>query len=179
MGAYMGSDIEKGVVFSVLCKERSGEIIRRARYLRDHLDDAVYVYHRLRGLPSMFSATPLESLQPIRKAFEQGWQILAIDDVGLVAVGTDMVEEYIDVHITFWDRVLRGREDLARVAIGWALDVTEAQGVYTAIPSSSKATIAFAKRVGFEVTAWLNNLARDKNGEVDDCIVMEYVGIDG
>ena len=171
MGVYT-SDVS--VVLKVECEERDGVVTRTARLLTPAMDDVIAVYNNLRGLPSMFSATPMRTLRPIVDAMDAGWEILLVDNVGLLAFGTTIIEGHIDVHVTFWDRILRGREQLAREAIDWAMTSSGALGVYTGIPSSSKATIAFAKRVGFQVAGWMLGGAIDSKGQVDDSVVLRY-----
>ena len=173
----MGVSIRSNeIVFEVLCKEKSGDILRRARPLSRGVDECVHVLRRLRGLPSMFSAVPMTTFRPIWDALDSGWEVLVVDDVGLMAVGSTPISGHIDVHITFWDRVLRGREDLARAGILWAMLKSGETGAYTAVPSSAKTTIAFAKRVGFEVSGWMLDGAIDRWGRVDDSVVLTYRG---
>lgn len=84
--------------------------------------------------------------------YKDGVRIFLVDRVGILIQGPTRWEGLPDVHIIFWDKVLRGREEMcARMA---RLGAREAgvPGVWTAIPQSARATLAFARRVGFELS---------------------------
>lgn len=78
-------------------------------------------------------------------------RIFLVDDVGVIFQGPLSWRGNPDVHVMFWDKVLRGREDLARVMAIEIATQAGARGVFTAIPKSGRATIAFAQRVGFKI----------------------------
>lgn len=67
-----------------------------------------------------------------------------VDDVGLL-----IASEAGDVHIFFWDGRLRGREQLCRTMAGVVMNIFGKESIWTKIPSTERAVIAFAKRVGF------------------------------
>lgn len=172
------SVVSRQPIFRSLCDEKKGRVIRSVM-VYSQTDDPGYCYlmfvaHRLKWIPSMFSAVPTDQMQAIFDVLDKGWYLLPVDDVGVLGVGTTMIDNHVDVHVTFWDRVLRGRERLCRQACEWAIEQRQAEGAYTAIPASSHATIAFAKRVGFEVVGWNLRGARDRFGYVDDAVVMRY-----
>lgn len=159
-------------LFSVSCPERRGTRERTVRRVDLAVHDVLFIQNKLRGLPSMFSLVPMTDAKPIWRAIDAGWDFLAVDDVGLLGIGRTYHNALIDVHISFWDQVLRGREQLCRQAAEYARQLREAEGVYTAIPVSAKATIAFAKRVGFEVAEYFIGAAVDRRGEKDDAVTM-------
>lgn len=68
-----------------------------------------------------------------------------VDDVGLI-----IANKAGDVHIFFWDKRLRGRERLSKEMAKVIMDIFGRLDLFTEIPVSERAVIAFAKRVGFE-----------------------------
>jgi hypothetical protein len=78
-----------------------------------------------------------------------------IDDCGLV--GALPVHHSAHVHITFWDRRLRGRELVCKelaLAIQRSLRYNY---LWTIIPDSARIVLAFARRVGFVTAMQYNN----------------------
>jgi hypothetical protein len=99
-------------------------------------------------------------LQTVRNCFKYGKEveglldpkltILEVDDVGLTVLdGLGELDKGGRVHITFWDRKLRGRELLCkRVAERWLAEF-DLDFLYTSIPVGFRPVLAFCKRVGF------------------------------
>lgn len=70
-----------------------------------------------------------------------------VDDVGLL-----IATAAADVHVFFWDKRLRGREQLCRGMAQVFMGILGTEAVWTRIPESERVVIAFAKRIGFEET---------------------------
>ena len=90
-----------------------------------------------------------------------------VDDVGLIIAVRDKPHR-AQVHIVFWDRRLRGREVLCRGVADYAIHRWHLAYICTTIPETSRATLEFAKRVGFE------EVLRE-NGEVHLVYTTEVV----
>jgi len=60
-----------------------------------------------------------------------------------IVVGVDA-----EAHIFFWDRRLKGREEVVREMIGWVIQTLNLQRLSTYAPAYARATIRFIKRVG-------------------------------
>lgn len=124
------------------CDERRGYVVRHVleveatpmaeMYLRLHLDD----------MPS----SPMKDISHI---YSYGARLFLVDDVGMMLKGTIDFGGLVDVHIGFWDRVLRGREQMCRYMAELVAHDAGIRGVWTAMPPSARATLAFAKRIGF------------------------------
>lgn len=68
-----------------------------------------------------------------------------VDDVGLL-----IANKAGDCHIFFWDKRLRGREGLCKAMANVVMEIFDRDSVWTSIPDTERAVIAFAKRVGFK-----------------------------
>jgi hypothetical protein len=90
---------------------------------------------------------PLEEIASFCQPQRTTW---LVDDVGLVFADRDLPWR-ASVHIVFWDGRLRGRETLCRGLADYAIHRWDLSYICTNIPKTSRATLAFAKRVGFEV----------------------------
>lgn len=71
-----------------------------------------------------------------------------IGEVGMVSVWPFATSQ-AHIHVTFWDKRLRGREQLARDFAGHIMKQQGIAVLWTAVPFERPATIAWAKRVGF------------------------------
>ena len=89
---------------------------------------------------------PLETVAVYRQPERISW---LVDDVGLIFAVFDRLTR-ASVHICFWDRRLRGREVLCRGLADWLIHKFRLDYLCTAIPRTSRATLAFAERIGFE-----------------------------
>lgn len=67
-----------------------------------------------------------------------------VDDVGLM-----FATMAGDVHVFFWDKRLRGREDLAKTMMLVSMGIFGLPEAWTTIPETERAVLAFAKRIGF------------------------------
>lgn len=117
-------------------------IIRHARVMERSLSHIIEVCVKMQRVPNFLPTDNPISIfvNPFNLFFE-------VDDVGLVAV-CPFGNHEAHVHVTFWDRRLRGREAICRVLAEW---VVEQFGYHlqTVIPADRVTVIAFAKRVGF------------------------------
>jgi hypothetical protein len=126
-----------------VCRERYGTHLRHVREVEATLEIEEYLRERLPPNPS---ETPMKSLEHI---YSKGSRLFLVDDVGMMLAGVLELDEMRDVHICFWDRVLWGREFLCRSMAERVAREGELRGVWTAVPWTSRATLAFARRVGF------------------------------
>jgi len=123
------------------CQERDGLYIRHVNEVEP--SDALRKYLEERLPPA---ASPIKNLDHI---YSKGMRIFLVDDVGVLIKGVIEYDDMVDVHVGFWDKRLRGREAMCRtVAVQLAREESY-RGVWTALPHEARATIAFAKRVGF------------------------------
>lgn len=132
-----------------LCREDSQEIYREVRQLdtNDHILVTEVYLRQLQLFKDL--GRPLPPWQTLGLLYEPNRIYWVVDDVGLIFAIFD-TDHSANVHITFWDRRLRGREGLCRALAQLVLDRPGMCYLHTAIPKTSRATLAFAKRVGFE-----------------------------
>jgi hypothetical protein len=126
------------------CEERRGTRIRRVEEVRPSIELEEYLRHRLPR-----DRSPIKNLEMI---WSVGVRIFLVDDIGVMLKGP---LEYIglpDVHIAFWDKILNGREAMCRSMAQKIAEESHARGVFTAISKTGRATIAFARRVGFRIS---------------------------
>lgn len=67
-----------------------------------------------------------------------------VDDVGLL-----FASKAGDCHVFFWDKRLRGREGMCKSMAKIAMNILGRDDLWTQIPDTERAVIAFAKRMGF------------------------------
>lgn len=130
---------------SILCQEkRAGLVLRLVQEVEPSEAIAFYLRSSVEGL-KMTSRPFMDEKALLRR----GTRIFLVDNVGALIVGVSFRNHMPDVHIVFWDKVLRGREDLCRVMAALVADQLAVAGVWTAIPEIARATLAFADRIGF------------------------------
>lgn len=130
--------------FLFTCNEPEGTKIRYVRPLAPN--DIPRVYAQMRAsLNSRGRELPADiALHEFNRVDKLYW---TVDDVGLLIATLAG-----DVHIFFWDKRLRGREQLCRNMACVFMSIIQKDEVWTKIPEKERAVIAFAKRVGFKET---------------------------
>lgn len=140
-------------MFKVLCRERGGDVLREVRLMPRDLAHIMDLYAKLGQVVNFLSKT-----NPVGIFIDQRNTFFEVDDVGIIAVlpfGGDIMGCH--VHITFWDRILRGREGLCRTLAEWVTELRR-EPLFTAIPDQDRVVLAFAKRVGFTVWREADNV---------------------
>lgn len=125
------------------CKERRGTFERNVFEVEPSKPLREYLRLKLAPIPS-----PVKDLS---KLTEPGVRTILVDNVGVIIQGTTLLYGVPDVHIGFWDRILVGREQMCyHVGLMLARDAG-VDALWTAIPMEARATLAFARRVGFKI----------------------------
>jgi len=91
-----------------------------------------------------------------------------VDKIGILVVNGILPGKYGVAHITFWDRVLEGREQLCREVAQFVMACAGLQFLLTTIPQNRQRLLEFARSVGFvpvEFTESLVVLALMREGE--------------
>jgi hypothetical protein len=128
----------------VVCDEKHGVVVREVKPLVITPEKREWLAEKLRTVRNFLDDRGVDGL------CDDAWQVLEVDDVGLIML--DKLENglYARVHITFWDRRLRGRERLCRRVADYWIDKYDLVGVYTTIPHDAAMVKEFCKRVGFQ-----------------------------
>lgn len=132
-----------------MCVEPEGAIIRIVQSVVKTPELIWWLYDQVKGMPNFVTAHPEEfTHESMLWLFLPEVKIYLIDDVGVVVLRR-LTSVYADVHPTFWDRRLRGREELARQICHTILAEEQLDVLHTDIELASRVVMAFAKRVGF------------------------------
>jgi hypothetical protein len=129
--------------FVFTCNEPGGPVVRNVRTLA--ASDIPFVYAKMkesfaeRGRECIPWEDALYEFMRLDKLY---W---VVDDVGLI-----IANKAGDVHVFFWDKRLRGRESMCRAMVMVVCEFYDRDSVWTTIPITERAVIAFAKRVGFQ-----------------------------
>lgn len=135
----------KPILVSFICRERRGTAYRTVREVTATRE---VVWHLMEKLDPLTAPS-----KDLRLLDDPRIRILLIDDVGVIIQGPLLSwRGWPDVHIGFWDKILVGREEMCYVVGSILAEDAKVDGLWTAIPKEARATLAFAKRVGFEVT---------------------------
>ncbi len=128
--------------FTFVCDEPEGARFREVKPLKS--SDIARVYESLcKAHTSRGRELPQElAIREFARLDKLYW---TVDDVGII-----IASEAGDVHIFFWDKRLRGRERMCKEMAQIIMDFYHRSDVWTEIPSTERAVIAFAERVGFE-----------------------------
>ena len=156
-----------------ICNEATGTHYRMIYYVEPTVKLEDFLWERMHGLPSMFGIVPLVDRDRLRRLWDRNLMWLMVDDVGIV--GFDLTTRAMpNIHVTFWDKRMRGRELLGTELCNWALDYFQVPAIFTQAPAASKVTIAWAKRLGFKVSNWYSASVINAANELDDLVELSY-----
>jgi len=127
--------------------------VRSVRQLRPDSAEVLRVFDRLKLCPNMFGEIKPDLLEKLIAEHTKFW---LVDDVGLLAFD-QWRSDSAHVHMTFWDRRLRGREALCKTVMCRLMAEHSIDRVYTVIPLASRIVRAFALRIGFKPDHMLND----------------------
>lgn len=129
----------------VECLEGKEVIKRHVRVLTKTLSNLVGVVDKLQLVKNFLSTG-----NPFSMLMDESTTLFEVDDVGMLLLSHMQYGYSACVHITFWDRRLRGRENLCKTMVELAITFAGLRFVWTAIPvRENEKVLAFAKRVGF------------------------------
>lgn len=135
-------------VNQVWCKEKHGPVLRWI-YRADSPAEYWRVVQSVRGMPNFLGQGP-DNLSIL---FDDQTDVYLVDHVGAILVCKQPVlfkPGAAHVHVTFWDKILRGREELCRQLANLVIEQERFWYLWTAIPENAGAIRFFARRVGFK-----------------------------
>lgn len=127
------------------CVEKGRVVHRTVRQLSPVTEEVLGAYDKLAACANLFGDRSVESIEQMLREY---WKFWLVDDVGLLCFDPFRQGE-AHVHITFWDRRLRGREGLCRELAKSLMLRHNVTMLLTVIPLGSRTVSAFARRVGF------------------------------
>lgn len=136
-------------MFQARCKERDGEHLRAVRPIEPDPAWILDTWEKLQRVPNFTEGDD----NPLGSFVDQNNLLFQVDDVGVILVSGLEYGKTAHVHVTFWDRRLRGRENLCKCLAELVIEIAGLKNLYTVIPESSQVVKAFAQRVGFEERA--------------------------
>lgn len=133
----------------MLCQEKSGGVVRQFKLMSRDCATILDIVDKCNRVSNFLYK---DAYLTYSAFLDDGNVVYLVDNVGTVFLKprSGFIAE---VHITFWDGRLRGREAIC-LEIG--RDFLKQRGLregrfVTAIPADRAAVIAFAKRVGFKI----------------------------
>ena len=138
------------IKFYVECAEKLGTVTRYYREVDRTPKNILEIVDKVVRVPN-FLFKQLELTYSELLNYENA--LYQIDDAGIVFF-KPRPPFTAEVHITFWDGRLRGREEICReIGRDFLIQRGIREGRFvTAVPHDRKAVIAFARRIGFKVS---------------------------
>jgi RimJ/RimL family protein N-acetyltransferase len=159
-GHLVGEDRQleqRDIVLEVICTEPEGTVVRCVTPAKISLDSLRFYYERLKEFDMLFNTYVKNDFASFMSMFvseEDGsyystglmWDV---DDVGLLRLTDIFPAISADAHFTFWDKRLRGREELVRAMLSFVFEKYAFHRITCKIPLFSKPAMKFVERVGF------------------------------
>jgi hypothetical protein len=139
------------ILFKFWVDEPEGRIERSVMELHPDPSTILEIYDKLKKVRNFYTQAGHEPysnediLLDLLNNYQWYW---LIDDVGIFH-GAPLSPDSGHVHMTFWDRRLRGREGLVKEALRQAMDKHGWLIAWTATIPEAKTAEAFVRRLGF------------------------------
>lgn len=108
------------------------------------------IFYKIKDIPNMLVDEEHPGPFAAKALFDRSNMIFQVGDCGIIGVANIERGHSAEVHVTFWDGMLRGKEKVCRQVAEALINKFELKILYTRIPELRHSTLAFAKRVGFE-----------------------------
>lgn len=128
-------------MYTCMCHERDGPVRRHVRLMPRSVARIAEIQAHLSTVQNF-----LPKVNPVGIFLDGANTFFEVDDVGIIAVLPG--PQGLHVHVTFWDKRLRGREGLCRELSRWVSKLTGKE-LFTYIPDQARSILMFALRAGF------------------------------
>lgn len=152
----------------IACEEPEGAIVRQVKLAELTMERMEHYYEKLSPFKTLFNDFIKNDLEAFIKAIitinrdgtiTPRGLIWEVDDVGLICFSDIHPGHSATFHPTFWDRRIRGREQLMKDMIKYVMILYELRRVSSIVPVYNKPTMAAAERVGFSLEGRLREFA--------------------
>ena len=129
------------------CFEKAGLILRRVELLDRGAKALAWLVLQLKEKDSFLRHVGMADALVL--LLDQHTYILTVDNVGVIILTNIHKGRSAEVHVTFWDGRVRGRERMCRKVAEWLFRMFELSEMYCQIPEGNTTGLRLAKAVGF------------------------------
>lgn len=164
------------------CKEPEGFVTRKVVPFKYSIESLRWLWEKLSKIDALFDDdnpndidTFILAMLDIRDdgTFSPNGLAWIVDDVGIIRITDIEAGNKAQVHITFWDGRLKGREPILRYLLAHAMDLFELDHVYAIVPVANRSLLFATERFGFKKEARLHEVYK-KYGKMFDCNLYTY-----
>jgi hypothetical protein len=130
------------------CQEKGGLTLRRVEPLSKTAKDLAWLVLQLKEADSFLRHVSMADALTL--LLDKHTYILTIDSVGAVVLSSINEGYSAEVHVTFWDGRVRGRERMCRKIAEWLFRMYSLAEMHCLIPEGNTTGLRLAKAVGFK-----------------------------
>lgn len=130
------------------CHEKGGLTLRRVEPLAKEAKALAWLVLMLKETDSFLSHVSMADALTL--LLDKRTYTLTVDDVGAVILSNIHQGLSAEVHVTFWDGRVRGRERMCRKIAEWLFRMYDLGEMYALIPEGNTTGQRLAKAVGFK-----------------------------
>lgn len=154
----MSTALENTVFLTVECKEPEGTFQREVKLCQLSKAKLRYLYDKLKQFDVLFDKGIVDSDSFIQSfvvinndgTIEPVGIIVEVDDVGIIRFTEIEPNVSANIHVTFWDRRFRGREELVRQVLAYAMEIFNLHRISAQVPLYANPLLGAIERVGFK-----------------------------
>lgn len=145
------------VVLKMMCREPEGSILRKVSLASLSFERIQFLWNKMQGLDILFNDFVAGDFEKFLQHFivesetgdiQAAGLIWDVDDIGIFIMNSIIPEQSAQIHYVFWDKRFRGREDLCREMMKYAMDKYNIHRLWTEIPLIANSSLQAADRIG-------------------------------
>jgi RimJ/RimL family protein N-acetyltransferase len=147
---------ERKPVLQAECQEFGKKVIRSVRLAHLSVERIQFLWDKMKNYDILFDDFIGKNFEEFLKHFvvevdgqvQSAGLIWDVDDVGVFTLNNIIPEHSGKIHYVFWDEKFRGREDLCRAMMKYAMEKYDLHKLWTEIPVIARSALQAADRVG-------------------------------
>lgn len=132
------------------CREKGGLLLRRVEPLSKTAKDLAWLVLMLKRRDSFLRHVSMADALTL--LLDKRTYILTVDDVGAIILSNIHEGFAAEVHVTFWDGRIKGRERLCRKVAEWLFRIHRLDHLFCLIPEGNTTGLRLASATGFKDT---------------------------
>lgn len=149
----------RDVILEVECREPEGSVIRSVRLAKLSFEKLKFFYEKTKDFDTLFNDYIGGNFEAFVSQFimqDRSGEIFPtgivweVDDVGILRLSDISPGLEATAHFTFWDRRLRGRENLVKEMVRYAIEQFKLHRIIVEVPLYAKPILYFVERIGFQ-----------------------------
>ena len=148
---------DRDVILECKCQERGGTVVRSVKLAQLSFERVQFLWEKLSKFDVLFNDFVKDDFAAFVNHFivqidgkpAPAGLFWDVDDVGIILVNNIVPFQSATSHFVFWDKILKGREDLCREMLRYGFKTYKFRRIKVEVPLYAEGVRRFVQRIGF------------------------------